>query len=73
MNIKKVKRYKESLKLIGKGFGVHMRKIIQEYESGELKKNYDKLYNENMKKFLIEQGVVTIDRSIPNFLEQIHL
>lgn len=50
-----------------------MRKIIQEYESGELKKNYDKLYNENMKKFLIEQGVVTIDRSIPNFLEQIHL
>lgn len=72
-SIKKVKRYKESLKLIGKGFGVHMRKIIQEYESGELKKNYDKLYNENMKKFLIEQGVVTIDRSIPNFLEQIHL
>ncbi len=70
-SIKKVERYKESLKLIGEGFGVHMRKLIKQYESGELKENYDKLYNEDMRKFLMEQGVVTIDRSIPNFLELI--
>ena len=70
-SIKKIKRYQESLKLIGEGFGIHMRKLIKEYESGQLEKDFYSKYNENMRKFLIEQGVVSIDKSISNFLQLI--
>ena len=69
--VKKVKRNIERMKTTPFGQSMHIKKIIEEYESGKLKQDYDSKYNENMRKFLIEQGVVTIDKSVSNFLQLI--
>lgn len=68
---KKVKRWENSVFLMPEGIGEDMKSIVKTYQNGELKQNYDSKYNENMRKFLIEQGVVTIDKSVSNFLQLI--
>ncbi len=67
--VKKLKRYIESIKGIKKGCGVHMIKMIEKYENGTLREDFDNTYSETMRNFLIEQGVISIDKSVSNFLK----
>ncbi len=67
--VKKLKRYIESINGIKKGCGVHMIKMIEKYENGTLREDFDNTYSETMRNFLIEQGVISIDKSVSNFLK----
>lgn len=67
--IDKLKRYKESINLISKGFGDHTRNMIKLYEEGKLKDEFDKEYGEEIKNVLIREGVLCIDKSLSNFLK----
>ena len=67
--IDKLKRYKESINLISKGFGDHTRNMIKLYEEGKLKAEFDKEYGEDIKNILLKEGVLCIDKSLSNFLK----
>lgn len=65
----RIKRWEEAAKYMGKGIGEHTKAAIKLYREGKLKDYYDSLYGDNMRKFLIEEGVVSIDKSVSNFLK----
>lgn len=71
--VKKLKRYIESIKGIKKGCGIHMIKMIEKYENGTLREDFDNTYSETIRNFLIEQGVISIDKSVSNFLRKIKI
>lgn len=64
----KVKRWKEAIKYKPEGESEHLKKMISLYDKGDLYNDYCDTYNENMRNFLMEYGVVTRDLSVSNFL-----
>lgn len=63
----KVLRYIDTK--IPDGGGQHMLNMIDLYRQGKLMENYEAQFGEKMKKFLLEQGVIAIDKSVSNFLK----
>lgn len=62
-------RWLEAIKYMPGIFGSHMKKLVKIYNEGNLKDYYDARYNRKMRDFLVENGVVTIDTSLYNFLK----
>ena len=48
--------------------GIHMKNMVRLYEAGKLRKEYDKKYGKKMRDFLIENGVVSRDLSVSDFM-----
>ena len=65
----KVKRWSNSAKYMPEGQGEHMKHMIELYNQNKLRENYDNYFGIEMRNFLIEQGVVSIDKSVSNFLK----
>lgn len=63
----KVKRYIDTV--MPQGCGSHMLHMIELYKQNKLRENYDSYFGEEMRNFLIEEGVVSIDKSVSNFLK----
>lgn len=59
--------------IVKDGYGTHELFYIELYKAGKLKEYYDNLYSEQNRKFLMEQGCVVVDKSVPNFLKHIGL
>lgn len=64
----KVQRYIEPIKKMGDS-GVHMRKMINQFNEDKLKSEFDFKYGDETKKLLEKNGVVTKDFSVYNFLK----
>lgn len=43
--------------------------MIKDYNNGLYKQHYEEVYNDNMRNFLINEGVVSIDKSVSNFIK----
>lgn len=65
---KKIRNWEKSIFLLPDGQGEHMKNMVRIYQEGRLREEFEKLYGPEVRDFLIEQGVVTIDPSVPNFL-----
>lgn len=65
----KIIRYLDSARLMPEGQGTHMKEYIELYKSGKLKEDYDNKYGKEMLDFLLNEGVVVIDKSVSNFLK----
>lgn len=65
----KVRRWCDSAKYMPEGQGEHMKHMIELYKQNKLRENYDNYFGEEMRNFLIEQGVVSIDKSVANFIK----
>lgn len=65
----RAKRWIEATKYMAEDTCKHNLNVINLYNSGKLREHYDSIYGEEMRKFLIEQGVVAIDKSVLNFLK----
>ena len=65
----KVLRWIDSAQHMPEGQGQHMKDMIQMYKKGTLKENYENYFGNEMREFLIKQGVVTIDKSVSNYLK----
>ena len=66
---KKVLRWIDSAYYMPEGVGEHMKRMIQLYKENKLKREYEEIYSDKMREFLIENGVVSIDKSVSNFLK----
>lgn len=47
----------------------HIKYMIKLYDEGKLREDYEKKYGKEMQKFLLENGVVTKDPSVVNFMK----
>lgn len=65
----KVRRWEEALKYTPKGMNKHLKRILDLYKQGKLKEDFENKYGETRRKFLIEQGAVSIDLSVYNFMK----
>jgi len=65
----RVMRHLESGPLKPDGVSGHIKNLISVYKSGKSGEDYDMRYGTGMRNFLMEQGVVTIDPSVRNFLK----
>ena len=65
---KKIRNWEKSIFLLPDGQGEHMKAMVRMYQAGRLREEFDKKFGPNMRDFLIAQGVVTVDPSVPNFL-----
>lgn len=66
----KVRRWLDSARLMPKGQGEHMKHMIDLYESGELRADYDRRYSRERLERLVALGVVVNDPSVMNFMER---
>ena len=64
----KVKRWQNSIFLLPDGQGDHMKHMVALYQNGKLRDEYDRKYGTEMREFLIENGVVTRDLSVSDFM-----
>lgn len=46
-----------------------MKHMVRLYQQGKLREEFDKKYGPQMRAFLMENGVVSVDPSIYNFLK----
>lgn len=69
----KVKRWQSSVFEMPERMGDHMKRMVHLYQDGKLREEFEKKYGNNMRNFLIENGVVTIDPSVRNFLIDRHI
>ena len=67
----KVSRWKEAVKFKPPGEGEHLKRMVQLEETGKLQEEYECKYGEKMRNFLIEEGVVTKDLSVSNFINHL--
>lgn len=65
----KVVKWEETLKYIPDFSCKHIRTLLDLYQNGKLKENYESDFGDKKREFLIEHGVVTIDPSVYNFLK----
>ncbi len=65
----KVARWADSVFLLPENQGEHMKHMVNLYKSGKLREEFEKKYGDKMREFLMEQGVVSIDPSVRNFLK----
>ena len=66
---RKILRWLDSAHLMPKGMGEHMKKMIMIYKENKLREHYNNQYGENIRNFLINEGVVSIDKSVSNFVK----
>lgn len=64
----KVARWLSSAHLIPIGQCSHIKRLIELYQQGKLEDEYDEQYGDDMRNFLIENGVVSHDPSVLNFM-----
>lgn len=64
----KVKRWIDSVKYKPAGEGEHLKHMVALYNDGKLRADYDAKFGKDMRDFLIEQGVVSRDLSVSDFL-----
>ena len=64
----KVKRWIEPVKYKPAGEGEHLKHMVALYQNGKLRDEYDRKYGTEMREFLIENGVVTRDLSVSDFM-----
>lgn len=64
----KVKRWIASARFMPEGQGTHMKHMVQLYEQGLLKEDYERRFSAQVKACLIAAGVVTNDPSVKNFM-----
>ena len=67
--IEKILRHKEGIPYRPQGASNHIKKLIKLYESNQLKEFYEKQYNKKLRDFLINEGVVSIDKSMINYFK----
>ena len=67
---KRVLRWKDSIQYLEPNQGMHMRNQIMLYQNGELRKDYEDLYNPQKREYLIKYGMVIVDYSISAFLKK---
>lgn len=65
---KKVKRWVNSVSFMAETQMVYMKDLVKQYKEGRLREVYDKQFSENLRSFLMEQGVVVVDKSVSNFI-----
>lgn len=65
---KKVKRWVDSVSFMAETQMVYMKDLVKQYKEGRLREVYDKQFSENLRSFLMEQGVVVVDKSVSNFI-----
>lgn len=65
----KVKRWLNSAHCMPEGQGEHMKAMINLYKQGKLMEHYEAQFGVAMKEFLLKEGVIAIDKSVPNFLK----
>ena len=53
--------------------GEHVKKMIEEFQNGTLREYYNKRYNPEKLALLLENGVVTKDYSLINFLRHFNI
>lgn len=63
---KKAQRWLEASAYLKGGMGAEIKLIVDKYNNGKLKEEYNSIYNKQMKEFLISEGVISIDKSIIN-------
>lgn len=69
----RVARWEKSIFLMKPGHGEHMKKQVIAYREGRLRKLYDDQFGEEIRKRLMEWGVVVRDESVHRFLQFLHL
>lgn len=65
----RIKRWLEAINYMPGMMGIHMKKQIEIYKAGKLKEYYYSKYNEEKRKHLIENGIITMDTSLYHFLK----
>lgn len=65
---KKIKRWVESVFFMPETYMIYMKDLVKQYKEGRLREVYDKQFSENLRNFLMEQGVVVVDKSVSNFI-----
>lgn len=65
----KVKRWENSIYLLPQNQGMHMKHMVNIYKEGKLDYFFESKYGQKMLNFLLDNGVVSRDPSIKNFLE----
>lgn len=66
---RKVLRWIDSAHYMPQGVGEHMKRMIMLYKENKLKEQYDIQYGESLRNFLLNEGVVSIDKSVSNFMK----
>ena len=64
----KVARWQEAVFKMPGSMGEHMKKMVLLYQKGELPREFEAKFGDSMKEFLLQQGVVSYDPSVCNFL-----
>jgi len=65
----KVLRWMDSSHLMLDNQCMHLKEMVDIYKEGKLREIYDEKYNDDIRDFLIDNGVVTRDPSVLNFLK----
>jgi ribosome biogenesis protein Nip4 len=65
----KVLRWLDSAKTMKSGNGEHVKEMVELYKAGRLKERFDDFYGNETREFLTDLGMVTIDKSVYNFLK----
>ncbi len=65
----RIKRWLEAINYMPGMMGIHMKQQIEIYKAGKLKEHYYSKYNEEKRKHLMENGIVTMDTSLSHFLK----
>ncbi len=66
----KVQRWEKTIFLLPEGSGEHMKAMVRLYQQGKLREAFDNRYGDSIRTFLVQEGVVTCDPSVKNFLEE---
>lgn len=66
---RKILRWIDSAHYMPQGVGEHMKRMIMLYKENKLKEQYDIQYGESIRNFLLNEGVVSIDKSVSNFIK----
>jgi len=64
----KVRRWRDSARLMPEGQCAHLKRMVALYEEGRLREDYDRRYGAAKLQRLIELGAVTCDPSVKNFM-----
>lgn len=64
----KVKRWEKNVFRLPEGAGLHMKHMVNLYQEGRLRDEFERRYGKQVRQLLIDQGVITNDPSVYNFL-----
>lgn len=66
----KIRRYADSIRRMPGTTGRHMKRLLDIYERGELRQEYDGKFTGEVRDFLIRNCIATRDPSVMNFMEK---